>query len=381
MMIDKSVGMKKMSIELKMLLAIMNVHQNPDQPALLMKAHQIDWNGVLRLAHHHRVYPIIYRNLKSCNNIHIPSDVWLHLVQDYQTNTYNMLNLAREMELLCGLFSDHDVRLIVLKGPVLTKRLFGDISLRTSKDLDIMVHPNDMVLAKELILKLGYRCDPTNSFVHSSRKNHISFIHPEKKVQIELHWRLNPDTGDEPEFDELWERRSNSWGNKVFSLGTEDLIFFLIVHGARHGWFRLRWLHDLVILLTSDSDVEKVLMIHNQELVHKLMCQVATLLDILFQKRISSIYGSGTKTHQRLVQLALDYIAQDSVPVTNMRTIQYQMLLKTRAQKLRYLISHLYPSTKDMELLRLPQHLRFLYFVLRPILLITRRVKKNSAPS
>ena len=31
----------------------------------------------------------------------------------------------------------------------------------------------------------------------------------------------------------------------VYILGREDLFLFLVSHGARHGWSRLRWLIDI----------------------------------------------------------------------------------------------------------------------------------------
>ncbi|WP_432704959.1 nucleotidyltransferase family protein [Bacillus cereus] len=36
---------------------------------------------------------------------------------------------------------------------------------------------------------------------------------------------------------------------RLLSLGEEDLFFFLVVHEARHGWFHLRWLKDIDLLI------------------------------------------------------------------------------------------------------------------------------------
>ena len=85
------------------------------------------------------------------------------------------------------------------------------------------------------------------------REHHLSYFHPEKGIQLEIHWRLHPPPSKEPSFEELWKRKRKSelTTYPVYFLGQEDLFLYLITHGARHGWFRLRWLIDI------DKMVEK----------------------------------------------------------------------------------------------------------------------------
>ena len=44
-----------------------------------------------------------------------------------------------------------------LKGPVIAHEIYGDISLRTSKDLDILVQEIDLEKAEGLLFSLGYK--------------------------------------------------------------------------------------------------------------------------------------------------------------------------------------------------------------------------------
>lgn len=77
-----------------------------------------------------------------------------------------------------------------------------------------------------------------------------------KKIKLEIHWRLNPGPGLEPTFNELWARRriSSITSFPVHYLGREDLFLFLVSHGARHGWSRLRWLIDIDKLVKQRID-------------------------------------------------------------------------------------------------------------------------------
>lgn len=79
----------------------------------------------------------------------------------------------------------------------------------------------------------------------------LPFSSPEK-IKVEIHWRLNPGPGREPSFNELWERKAISsitTNQPIYILGNMDLFLFLVSHGARHGWSRLRWLEDIDMLL------------------------------------------------------------------------------------------------------------------------------------
>ena len=68
-----------------------------------------------------------------------------------------------------------------------------------------------------------------------------------KRIEIEIHWRLNPgparnqilmNYGKEKEKFTYKLSSLFFWEEKICS-------YFLLSHGARHGWSRLRWLVDI----------------------------------------------------------------------------------------------------------------------------------------
>ena len=66
-----------------------------------------------------------------------------------------MLHLTREMEMICKSFNENQIRSIVLKGPVLAANLYGDLSLRTSSDLDILIPITELDKADQLLINIG----------------------------------------------------------------------------------------------------------------------------------------------------------------------------------------------------------------------------------
>ena len=201
------------------------------------------------------------------NNNDIPPFVIQQLRQHYQKNVFRMLQLSGETEQIAQIFAEQKIHTLFLKGPVLATHLYGDISLRTSADLDILIPINRLENAEEILLTQGYIKDDYIQTVLNDwkwRHHHITFYHPHKKIKVEIHWRLNPGPAKEPSFMQLWERKRESTlsRNPVYMLGNEDLFLFLVSHGARHGWSRLRWLLDINYLtkLISDwKDVKKLL--------------------------------------------------------------------------------------------------------------------------
>ena len=98
----------------------------------------IDWEVFLEQAVHHRVYPVIYQKFKQVDEELIPSHIVQTLNRKYK-NTFHMLYLSAEMERINKLCNENEIRMIFLKGPVLSQDLYGDISLRTSCDLDVLI--------------------------------------------------------------------------------------------------------------------------------------------------------------------------------------------------------------------------------------------------
>ncbi len=64
--------------------------------------------------------------------------------------------LTHELQKLLALFADNDVRAVPYKGPALALQLYGNVALRQFSDLDILVHPRDVLRARDLLLAEGY---------------------------------------------------------------------------------------------------------------------------------------------------------------------------------------------------------------------------------
>ncbi|HEX7055602.1 MAG TPA: nucleotidyltransferase family protein [Bacilli bacterium] len=368
--------------ELKLLCALIGLPNDPDLPGRILQSGKgVRWHYFLALSGHHRVHPIVYGNLKQYKKEHlVPGHVRKSLEVNYRRNIFHMLRLSRETAILSKAFAEKRVGTLFLKGPVLAREIYGDISLRTSKDLDMLVRKQDIKLAEETLLQAGYNLEHYPFNDKNSRRHHLSFMHPEKHIQVELHWRLNPDTWSEPPFEHLWERkRLSCFGNgPVYFLGADDLFCFLAAHGARHGWFRLRWLADVDQLFRNGMNVESALRLQHEYGFRHIAGQAAILAANLFNTPIAAGMTpllEGAKS-VRLSKRAIHFIKNDKEPAASAGFMFYQLLIRSNSQKVRYLTSYVYPTAKDLQMLPLPKSWVFLYIPLRPFLLLWRKIKQ-----
>ncbi|MGM1032023.1 MAG: nucleotidyltransferase domain-containing protein [Bacillota bacterium] len=340
----------------------------------------IDWELFLQFTKHHRVYPLIFVTLKRIDEKLVPRHVIEALYQEYKKNTFQMLCLSREMERVSKLFSENQICLLFLKGPAIASDLYGDISLRTSKDLDMLIPLNDLDKAEKLLNGIGYErvLEPTVLNELKVRYHHITYYNAQRGIHIEIHWRLHPPPMKEPTFNELWKRKRTSMltTHPIYFFGKEDLFLYLIAHGARHGWFRLRWLNDIDQMLRQELCMKKIYLLLKRHQYYHLGGQALILASKLLNSPINKemkILTEGMRS-KRLAKKALIYIQEKD---GFLYPKDYLFSLKSNTQKLLFILTLFYPSSADAEILRLPKYFHFLYFPLRPFLCAWRMTRKR----
>lgn len=353
----------------------------------------VEWDHFIQLVLHHRVFPIIYKRVSKATNCLVPPHVMEKLKKYYQNNILKMLMLSGESESISEKLGKKNIRSLFLKGPTLAEDLYGDISFRTSSDIDILIPIEDLELTEMTLLNLGYSKDDYILSILNDwkwRHHHITFFHPDKKIKVEIHWRLNPGPSRNPSFEELWKRKKTSSisNNPVNVLGYEDLFIFLTSHGARHGWSRLRWLLDIDMLIQRDLDWGKVIKQLSNLQITPLGGQALILANELLGSYIPTKIKKLTETRKStlLANDAIFYIKQminlhdDHLPAQistyHQRHLFVQMSIM---QKILFVMSFFYPYAEDAQTLPLPKSIHFLYFPLRPILWVWRKRQKQAS--
>ncbi len=149
-----------------------------------------DWSFIKHFSEVQGTAPLLYKALKK-NNLQdsVPLDVYNYLQNIYfQTYTSNILALE-QLKTVLAAFNKEGIKTILLKGMASAEFIYKDLGLRPMGDIDIMVEPNRLLNAENILFKLGYfNKEPYKS--HKLRTlniyNHLNaFFY--KNIVIELH--------------------------------------------------------------------------------------------------------------------------------------------------------------------------------------------------
>jgi hypothetical protein len=385
-------NLNKITPELNLILSILRCDSEYSVYEKLSIKSNIDWDLFLKLTIHHRLYPVIAGKLKDLNEQIIPKYVNASLSKAYKNNTFRMLHMMGETEYVSELFNVNEVPTIFLKGPSLAADLYGNISFRTSSDIDILIPINLLEKAEAILIEDGYIKDDYIETILNDwkwRHHHLSFFHPEKQVKLEVHWRLHPGPSYEPSFMEMWNRKRQCQlsSKQVYLLGKEDLFVFLVTHGARHGWSRLRWLVDIHQLIEKDLDWEKVIFLFTKYQAVPVGGHAIILSNALLKTTLAKEMKILTN-HKKSILLAQEalFYLKDMINLHEERLPDevakyhrhYLFSLMSKSQKFLFILSFFHPYPEDAEMLPLPKKLHYLYFPLRPILWVLRKTRKHA---
>lgn len=360
-----------------------------------------DWDSVLQLAERHCVIPLLYRTLRTEACI-VPQPILSRLAKSHAANAAHNLRLTSELLRLLEAFEKHGIPAVPFKGPVLADLLFGNVSLRQFADLDILVPEADVRQAKRLLMADGY--EPEFHLQGKAEQEHIKFEHAFQfrrypDFVIELHWRFGARNQAFPiDARDIWlrlERRSFQ-GHSIRSLSREDLLLYLSVHGAKHGWNRLEWIvclaelvrisesfnWDALLLRASRSGARRSL--HLALLLARDFCPVP--LPAAVEKKMAE-----DKTARELAHSIRDQLFLPQPPHARLQISRHAFYLRTRERwrDRARIVFHSsmcvpHPYARDWKLFRVPASLSFLYYLLRPIRLMSelgfRRLRSMLRP-
>jgi Uncharacterised nucleotidyltransferase len=228
----------------------------------------IDWNYFIQTAVLHKVMPLVYTSLNSSVRDAVPQEVLEKLRNLFHANAQSSLFLAGELLKILALLEANDIKAVPYKGLVLANSAYGNLAMRQTGDLDIIVQLNDILKVKKILLDLGYQRKSNltdtqeRAFFQSKREHTFDFVNKTKTVLIEIHWRITPRYSSIIEPKHFWKYLEPCAfaGKTVNSLPLDYWLPILCVHGSRHCWERLGWICDVAELIQrQDINWEKTI--------------------------------------------------------------------------------------------------------------------------
>jgi hypothetical protein len=376
--------------ELKLLVLCSVDIQTQKQKKDMLKLLQtnIDWEKFFQLAVKHRTYPLVSKNLK---NIELENMEGLILLEEL--SSMNQLDSFLQMSELLRLmnnFKKLDIKAISIKGPALANYVYADMSMRVSRDIDILVSIDDLTMVDRILIGEGfvpikaskqaflqYKNYVLKNFHHTSYKNEIG-------IQLELHWCLN-EGDDTLSFETLWDYRKENqiYGRTVNLLNDEENLIYLIVHGSKHAWKRLRWICD-IYEITCKKEIDWNYIVRKMKKQGKLhlLHQTFLLLNKLFQYQPPVRLKASVKVRRagrHLAAIAFQFLINtEEEPEAYGQSLFYlykrYMFIWNKGifKKLRFLLGHFKPTLEDLAIEKRKGKRFLFYYVSRPFQIVKR---------
>lgn len=216
----------------------------------------LDWKRVERVTRRHRVYAQVHDALTHAG-VAIPDGVAGELARAAQQTGMFALMMAREAARLQDAFDAVGCPALFVKGSSLAMLAYGELGLKWAWDIDLLTTPDGAAQGRAILEGLGYALiepeglDERKLELFLGLGKECIFIHPDTRIAVELHWKLVDNPYLLPGIGALSPARTVPIGGRALrTLEDTPLLAYLLVHGTRHAWSRLKWLADVAALLS-----------------------------------------------------------------------------------------------------------------------------------
>ncbi len=240
-----------------------------------------------------------------------------------------------ELSRICAAFEEAHIPYLPLKGAVI-RHLYAQPWMRTSCDLDVLVHGEDLERATDVLVdKYGYTTDRVRHY-------HNVSLFSESGVHLELHFNIFEAT---PKLDaqlaRVWEYATPVDGSYRYELSNEFTMFYLIAHTARHfseGGCGIKPLLDLYILQHK--------LPYDETAFHTLVkaCNLETFYDTLLQLQ-GVWFADGT--HTDLTRTCEDFLLNGGTYGTKRQ--KHATSKEKHTNMVQYFLKRVFPSFEKMQ--------------------------------
>ena len=196
--------------------------------------------AAIKLARKQSLLPIVLRGLKKMG---AHEEVLKPFEQECTKNKYQSILQDDSIKTIRSILDEEHIPYILLKGAVI-RHLYPEITLRTSADIDILIHEEDI---NHVVSKLEDRTD----FKMNSRDYHdISMI--SSRVHLELHFNIKEnDEKIDSLLSKAWDYSVSSNEGYLYRFFPEYQVFHVVAHMSHHflhGGLGIRPFIDLWLL-------------------------------------------------------------------------------------------------------------------------------------
>ena len=373
---------------------------NLDDLKTFIVANEIDWSVFYKSSSKQKVRPIVYRILLKTE---LPETVKITLTNELNKLTLHSFEQAKETERIIYLCKENGVNLLPYKGTAFSKQFFGNINMRESSDIDLIIPPDDIPKAIEILEKDGYSPYQKEYYQWVGHEQFIKFHkdfsfdkHDSSKRlhHVELHFNILGKTTYLPDHRNTFVTQQTT-NYKLFQkevdclLPVEHFRAVALHHMLMDTMGYLKTVVDLAQMFQSIQDIQS-----NQELNSNEIAVLKTMEEqynlSLVKSLIKSLLGvdlamyssqkSTNSLSKRILSGSYRKVRENKSPFFDTISFTYTHLKYStcfyvkRIDKFKYLsksfINIMHPQPEDCMSIILPKYLFFMYYIIRPFRLV-----------
>jgi hypothetical protein len=383
------------SIEAELLFA--SARRHPTQGdvsrahAALSAGVPIDWVSFVPLAKRHGVLPLLYRHLSTdtFDARLVPSAAFARLREEAEKSARRSLMLTGELLSLLDAFEREGIRVVPLKGPILGEQLYGSAALRRTNDLDLLVEEADAERAVRLLVELDFRAEAswTSDALRARHRDinyHVELASRTKPYRVELHYCLHQQVGRRRHTLATIEDELESillHGRRIPGMRPEFLLVYLCVHGSKHLWERIEWIGGVAELLRSGriADWDRVNASVRRLSAERAFRSGLHVVQDLFDVPIPAAERRGDRSVRVTASVIATRLRRDpaAIPGATARLVHHVRLDGgIRDQGIRVWSTLFVATLSERAGMPLPRALSPVYYLVRPLRLVLRRVRR-----
>lgn len=344
----------------------------------------INWEYLMGMAMCHRVMPLLSRNLSQLCPEMIPSAVLSQFRTLFHVNASHNFSLTLELLRILEVFQDQGILAIPFKGPILATSAYGDLTLRQSGDLDLLVHESNYSAARDCIIDLGYKLQ-----VQVPWECHL--LSENRPFNIDLHRVVVPQHLCFPLTSmDMWKNLKllNLLHRTVLTFSPETLLLILCLNGNKECWQSLNRLCDINELIHAhptlnwDQFLQNIRTLGFSRLIFSALLLIYELFNTPLPESVlrqAKTNGAAvkicTQVHRKLFTKTLDQVTSVGEIERTLFHVRSRERFWDKVQSTLGLMAHsgwMTPSQNDRKFFPLPPALFFLYYLLRPIRIIQK---------
>ena len=345
----------------------------------------IDWNALLLAASRNHVLGLVSQRLQTTCPDAIPASA-LEFLRDCSRKTAERNHyLTGELKRVCALFRANGLSALPFGECLLAAVAYQDPSVPDAKNLEFVVAPRDILHARDLLIADGYRREYTWDAAREAAevrfRRTIGLDRSKDGIHVWLFRDIDPGSYSRPlKLTSLGTSNIFLNGESIATLAAEDALLHACVHAAGPALSpHLSSISDTVRLaagLSADSwqrFLDRAVALGVARKAFVILAAARNLLGAPYPEAIESRMRSDRMV-KKLSRHAVGGIFSDTdyVPGMRKRTALQLAARERPVDKARFL-AHLMavPTREDWALMPLPS---FLYYLLRPLRMLGRRV-------